>query len=113
MSVFFQDHPDTLMVEKVYWVHKHAVALQYGGPEEGGWWFDVGQPTGFSMGPFTDEEAAYEQCRKLNELEYERREREEKYDYTSVLSHMSDHYSYTVEDYPDPKPFPEVRPHYE
>lgn len=98
---------------EVYWIHKHEVALQYGGPEEGGWWYDTGYPTGFSFGPIIGEDAAYDQSRALNKLEHERQEAEEKYDYTSVLSHMSMHYQYTVEDYPEPKAFPETRPHYE
>jgi hypothetical protein len=113
MSVFYDDHPDTLLIKEVYWVHKHEVSLQYGGPEEGGWWYDEGYPTGFSFGPFTEEEAAYEQSRKLNELELERREREEMYDYTSVVAYRSNHYSYSVEDFPVPVHYPERKPHYE
>ena len=112
-EIFYEDHPDTLLVENVYWIHKHQVALEYGGPEEGGWWYTIGIPTGFSFGPITNEEAAYEQCRKLNELEYERRKQEEQYDFTSVLAKMSNHYDYSIEEYPEPKSFPETKPHYE
>jgi hypothetical protein len=112
-SPFYEDHPDVLLIQNVWWIHKYEVALAYGGPEEGGWWFDTGVPTGFTMGPFTDEEAAYEQCRVLNYLEYERAEREETYDYSSVLSYRSNHYSYSVEDSPIAEPYPKVKPHYE
>ena len=112
-SIFYEDHPDTLLIENAYWIHKHSVSLEYGGPEEGGWWYTAGIPTGFSFGPLTNEEAAYEQCRALNALEDERREREEDYDFSSVLSYRSDHYDYRVEEYPDPRPFPNHRPHYE
>lgn len=95
-----------------FYVHKHEVGLEYGGPEEGGWWYDVGVPTGFVLGPLT-EEAAYEQSRALNELEHERQEREEDYDYTSVLSYLSTHYAFSVQDEPTPVPYPQERPHYE
>jgi len=73
----------------------------------------MGIPTGFSFGPITNEEAAYEQSRKMNELEHERRKNEEKYDYTSVLAKMSNHYSFTIEDFPEPEHYPKERPHYE
>jgi hypothetical protein len=97
----------------MYYIHKHQVALEYGGPEEGGWWYTVGIPTGFSLGPIGDEELTYEQCRALNKLEDERREREEKYDFTSVLAKQSNHYSFTVEDFATPVAYPQERPHYE
>lgn len=96
-----------------YYVHKHEVELMSGGPEEGGWWYTAGVPTGFSLGPIDDEELTYEQCRALNELERERQEHEEQYEFSSVLSYRSTHYSYTVEDFPVPEPFPQERPHYE
>ncbi len=97
----------------MYYIHKHQVALEYGGPEEGGWWYTIGVPTGFSLGPIVDEELTYEQCRALNELEYERREHEEKYEFTSVLANMGNHYSFSVEDFATPEPYLKGRPHYE
>lgn len=97
----------------MYYVHKHQIALQYGGPEEGGWWYESGTPTGFVLGPLNDEEAAYDQSRALNALEHERRKRDEEYDYTSVLAKLSSHYSYMVDTSPTPEPYPTERPHYE
>lgn len=96
-----------------YYVHKHQVSLEEGGPEEGGWWYTAGIPTGFSLGPIEDEENAYAQSRALNSLEDERRERAEEYEFTSVLAKMSNHYSFTVEEFPEPVAFPATRPHYE
>jgi hypothetical protein len=96
-----------------FWIHKHSVSLEYGGPEEGGWWYTAGIPTDFALGPITDEEDAYEQCRNLNHLERERQEREEQYNFTSVLAKMSVHYEYSVEEFATPRAFPEARPHYE
>jgi len=112
-KVFYQDHPAVLQLERIWYIHKYDVRLDYGGPEEGGWWYISGIPTGFSLGPITNEEAAYEQARVLNQLEDERQEREEEYDFTSVLSFKSNHYDYRVEDYPTPEPFPKGRPFYE
>ena len=97
-----------------YWVTKYEVEQQYGGPEEGGWWYDSGVPVeDWEPMPFYSEEAAYAKCRELNEQEYERQEKEERYDYTSVLSYRSTHYSYNVDETPDPQPYPKTRPHYE
>ncbi len=97
----------------MFYIHKHQIALESGGPEEGGWWYTVGVPTGFSLGPIVDEELTYEQCRALNELEHERQEHEEAYEFTSVLAKMSNHYSYSVEDFETPVAYPQERPHYE
>lgn len=98
----------------MYYVHKHEVQQMYGGPEEGGWWFDSGVPVeGWIPEPFENEEDAYARCRELNELEYERAKKEESYEYTSVLSYRSTHYSFDVTESSIPRAFPEYRPHYE
>lgn len=98
----------------MYYIHKHEVAQQYGGPEEGGWWYDSGVPCGdWVPRAYDDEEDAYAACRRLNDDEHARREREEDYDYTSVLSHRSHHYSYSVEETTIMEAYPKVRPHYE
>jgi hypothetical protein len=111
------------------YVHKYEVALAYGGPEEGGWYYDTGTPVSFEIPAghpdfvisglqvmgfrVADEEEAYAIARKLNEEEHERAKREEDYDYTSVLAYRSTHYAYRVDDTPDPQPYPAQRPHYE
>lgn len=101
---------------RTWYIHKHEVALQYGGPEEGGWWYDAGQPA-WDWNPaahaFNDEEEAYARCRALNELERKRAEDEEDYEYTSVLAYKSSHYAYTVEDFSYTYSYPDRRPHYE
>jgi hypothetical protein len=99
---------------RIYWVSKWSVAQQYGGPEEGGWWYDSGVPVWrFSIPvPFV-EELSYALCRFLNGREHKRAEREEEYGYTSVLSYRSDHYSYSHSDTFRPQPYPTCRPHYE
>jgi hypothetical protein len=94
----------------VYYVHKYEVAEQYGGPEEGGWWYTQGRPTEDSPVAVTEsEELAYELARQLN---HEEQNRDKEYDYHSVLSYKEDHYTYTVEETREPKRYPVERPHY-
>lgn len=89
-----------------------AVYLQdraYGGPEEGGWWYDCGEMVR-TMRTFGSEERAIAYCRKLNDrlagsLNRDRRE------ISSVLSEGR----YGAEVYDDfaPHHYPSNRPHYE
>jgi hypothetical protein len=95
-----------------HYVHKYDVALVYNGPEEGGQYFTAGTPTGFTLGPLTEHQARV-QCRKYNELERERQQREERYEFSSVLAYRSTHYEYDIDTNPVGTPFPQERPHYE
>ena len=97
-----------------HFVHKYEVGLCYGGPEEGGWWYDAGTPVeAWVPVGFMDEDQAYDYCRAMNEAEHERADAEEDYSYTSVLAGRSTHYAYRVEEDPVPHAYPERRPHYE
>lgn len=98
-----------------YFIHKHEVAQSYGGPEEGGWWYETGIPVKdfIPVGPFDTRDEASEKCRELNLAERDRAEREEEYGYTSVLSYRSNHYAYSVHETTVMEPYPERRPHYE
>jgi hypothetical protein len=98
-----------------YFIHKHSVAQQYGGPEEGGWWYDAGSPVEdfIPIGPFDTEDEAIDKCRELNQQEHERAEKEEDYGHTSVLSYRSDHYAYSVHETTVMTHYPERRPYYE
>lgn len=98
----------------MYYIHKYRVTQRYGGSEEGDWWYDSGVPTGFTFGPLNClEDDAYAQARALNDLEHERAKRDEQYEYTSVLSHFSNHYGYGVSQDATPVAYPERRPYYE
>jgi hypothetical protein len=102
------------ITDKLWFVHKYNVSQQYGGPEEGGWWYDAGYPDdNWIPLVFTNEEEAYARCRELNKAEYERRKEECPRGYTSVLSYEEEFYTYDVTDEQKAYPFPEVRPHYE
>jgi hypothetical protein len=97
-----------------YYVHKFEVELRYGGPEEGGWWYDAGAPVeDWQPWHFLYEDAAYKFARKLNEEEHKRRDAEESYPYHSVLAWNSTHYAYNVASEPVATAYPESRPHYE
>lgn len=97
-----------------WWVHKYEVRQEYGGAEEGGWWYDSGDPVeGWEVKGYSVEEEAFAKARELNDQEHDRQKREEDYEYTSVLSYKSRHFSYQVEETSIPKAYPEVRPHYE
>lgn len=98
----------------MYYIHKYEVAQQYGGPEEGGWWYKAGDPVEDWPPVFVEnEEVAFEVCRALNKAEMERRDKEEPYEYTSALSYMSEHFEFDVSESSVAESFPKVRPHYE
>jgi hypothetical protein len=102
-------------VTQDWFIHKFQVSQQYGGPEEGGWWYDSGNPVKERCAILIDvtEDLAYAVCRAFNENEHERQKREEDYEYTSVLSYRSQHFSYDVSTSPIAEAYPKERPHYE
>lgn len=98
----------------MYYIHKYEVSQEYGGPEEGGWWYDAGSPVAWWYPVCCeDEDTAYLVCRILNSAEGTRADQDEKYGYTSVLSHQSNHYAYSVDEDYKAYPYPRNRPHYE
>lgn len=103
----------TTATQERYYLHRFEVWQERGGPEEGGWWYQAGTPVDHAFESFAQEDDAVARCRELNEQEYERRKREEQYDYTSVLSDRSTFYSWQVDESPKAEPYPEHRPHYE
>jgi hypothetical protein len=95
-----------------YIVAVYDTALAYGGPEEGGWWYDHGSLTRI-MRIFRHKEGAYRYCRRLNGHLHSRLygPNQGKREKSSVLSDgVFQAAVYT--DYA-PKHFPEVRPRYE
>jgi hypothetical protein len=93
------------------YLQKYSCSQQYGGPEEGGWWYDEEIPLwrfGIPL-PFP-EEICYKICRYFNGKEKKRREEENTYGYTSVLSYRDDFYSFGFEESFKPASF--ERPFY-
>lgn len=103
----------TTATDTRFYVHKYAISLNYGGPEEGGWYYESGIPVQSAVYIGEDEEDAYAKCFSLNMGERARQKREEEYDYTSVLARMGNHYTYRVETEAVAEPYPKERPHYE
>jgi hypothetical protein len=92
-----------------YFAGFYRVDMAYGGPEEGGWYYDVGQLER-PLKVFPSEEAAYEFANRANRLldHLQRHKR-------PVSSAAYDGDRHYVEVYPDALPayYPTETPHYE
>ncbi len=101
----------------MFYVHKVHSSQEYGGSEEGGWWYNSEtpiDPADHAYEPptmFEDEDDAYEHARRKSVREHERRDRENTYNYTSILSYRDDFYSFTISESATFHATP--RPHYE
>ena len=91
-----------------WYVNAYETYDAYGGPEEGGWWYTVGTPTGESFGPFDDIETAWEQEYVLRDWADGKNEGR----WPRHSSNGGDWFALYVEDHP-PKAFPEEYPRYE
>lgn len=97
----------------MYYIHKYEESQQYGGPEEGGWWYDLRTPVSdpeWAPLACNSEDGAYDLCRLFNQQETKRRE-SLRYGYTSVLSSREEFFTFEVSD--SVVPDLPVRPHYE
>ncbi len=95
-----------MRIESVYYVNLYLIDRGYGGPEEGGWWYEYGEfiePAAL----FTDEDEALAYARKLND---DNPMNEGRPDISSVNS--MGRYTYLVQDRPG-RDYPEARPYYE
>lgn len=81
----------------------------YGGPEEGGWWYDTGELIRV-INVFRNEGKAIEFCRRMNRL-LRKTLNKTRRDIGSVLSEGQ--YFAEIHDNCAPKYYPEVTPHYE
>ena len=82
----------------------------WGGPEEGGWWYDAGELLERPVRYFKTEDAAYAYARRLVR-HLDRVNRKSRYEYSSVLS--EGRYTAMVNDGHPLPGFPMTRPHYE
>lgn len=85
-----------------YYVNVYRVTREYGGPEEGGWWFDTGEPVMTQWSPTA--EGADQVWEDLREQYPDTGKRD------SVLG--GDDYSVRIEPH-EGKAYPEEYPHYE
>lgn len=90
----------------------YDVGMRWGGPEEGGWWYDAGSLVR-TLRTFRNEERAYAFCRRLNGKLASRAygPNQGKREYSSVLS--DGEIQACVYQNAAPMGFPERRPHYE
>lgn len=84
------------------YVNVYEVGLAYGGPEEGGWWFEVGTPV------LTRQVTTLRKARRVAERLRKR------FPNTGASSNVlgGEDYRIFIEDQPG-TPYPEVYPHYE
>lgn len=97
-------------MELEIFLHKYEDSQQYGGPEEGGWWYNLAIPQWKYGIPLPlPKRLRWAICRWLNERE---QAKEKEYGYTSVLSYREEFYSYGLETGLKSE-YPLARPHYE
>ena len=83
----------------------------YGGPEEGGWWYDTGDLVRV-MSVEKTEARAYERCRRINRALEAKRETSGIRPLSSV-AYAGGHLEAEVFENVPPEHYPAVRPHYE
>jgi len=110
------------VTRQTYVVAVYNVGQCYGGPEEGGWWYDAGTLIR-AVRVFRDEDAAYAYCRRLNhklgrgvdglhpESEWGLNGRRGNYPPSSTRA--DEFLSAEVYENTAPLGFPDRRPHYE
>ena len=87
--------------QPVVFVNVYAIDRRYGGPEEGGWWYDAGEPVGSVACVNRTEAGAV-----MVQLQQQYPKTKKRYSMGGV-----DDWDVLVEEQP-PKAFPAVRPHY-
>ena len=103
------------MSNKFWCVSIYEIDRAYGGREEGGWWFDYGQPcedkeAAMMLRVFDDHDEAFEYRDSIEDKVSEMNEKQGRREPGSVLcggylvAYVQDHL---------PKPFPEETPTYE
>lgn len=86
---------------------KYEDSQQFGGREEGGWWYNLAVPQ-WERGIPLPKFILYPLCRWLNRRE---QAKPHEYGYTSVLSYREEFFSYGAED--NFIPATPTKPHYE
>lgn len=94
-----------------YIVAVYEIDREYGGPEEGGWWYGSGRFMRL-ISVCGSEEEAVERCRRMNRALDYKRSCSGRYGIGSVL-YSGGHYEAQIWDNFAPDSYPERRPHYE
>ena len=102
---------DECLPDIVYHVTLHMLNREYGGAEEGGWWYDTGEPCESEHNAkFHTNALAYEHCARLNEDGVLADLNEGRAPLSSVMSDGVFRFLVTTG---KAKPYPATRPHYE
>lgn len=97
------------MTTPEFYINTYHVTRHYGGPEEGGWWFDRGEPAG-SLGPCNSPTLAHKVAELLRAYEWSNgATTDERY---SMAPRTAYDTLVMVEEHPA-KQFPEEYPRYE
>ena len=95
-----------------FYVTLYETNRVYGGPEEGGWWFDTGEPLFDSHNKcFSTVEETKNYVNSQELIDYLKELNEGRLEIGSVNS--DGYFQFYIDDESFPKAFPEVRPHYE
>lgn len=95
---------------RLFWINTYATDRRFGGREEGGWWYDTGEPVASRFaGPFKWLARRMYRAEKLCAKIYNNLHR--LHDPSSTLSEGEWRVVY-IEHHP-PRRFPEARPRYE
>jgi hypothetical protein len=91
------------------YINAYSVTRHYGGPEEGGWWYDAGMPIASTEMPddATDEQIADEKARLAAQLGWK-----SKRDRHSAVPDPGEDFEIYVQDHPADE-YPQGRPQYE
>ena len=93
----------------VYILAIYEIDRQYGGPEEGGWWFDSGELIRV-VKTFRTEQEAFEKCRRANIL---LRKLQGNHLSVNSVNYTGGRYAFDVYKDIAPSHYPETRPYYE
>ena len=102
----------------MYSVAIYNATQMYGGPEEGGWWYDqlsLSSEDNLALHTkfFQNEDDAYAYSRYLNRTVCEEYNKLNEYEYTSVLAEPDAYITAQVHEGYPPTYDPDERPHYE
>jgi hypothetical protein len=99
--------PEQTAPESLHYLNAYEVTLGYGGPEEGGWWYDIGTPlASVPVRTAADEDAARASLHQMLDPEFAGRPRK-----SSTADDAAD--LIIVSEDAVAVAFPEIRPHYE
>jgi hypothetical protein len=111
-GIEYEDEVQADLVDRNWQLNEYEMSQEYGGPEEGDWWYMLYVPTGntIKLHPGIEWEDAYEVRNQLDAFATIENRANNPYGVTSVLGGVDR--VWRIENGP-PRRDPEVTPHYE